>query len=141
MMTKQGVIKKAGLMDELFFLYYEELDWSEKIKKAGFEIEVEPAAKIYHKESLTVGEDSPIKTYYINRSRILFMRRHKKTWQLMLFYIFLIFAVIPKNSLAFILKGKWANLKAFYRAIFWNLNNPAHQSTVKKVSGLSSVIH
>ena len=63
MMTKKSVIKKAGLMDELFFLYYEELDWSEKIKNAGFEIEIEPAAKVYHKESLTVGEDSPCLLY------------------------------------------------------------------------------
>ncbi len=141
MMTTKKVIERAGLMDDTFFLYYEELDWSESIKKAGFDVQIEPNAKVYHKESLTVGEDSPIKTYYINRNRILFMRRHKKGWQILLFSIFLLFAIIPKNTLGFIIRRKWANLKAFYRAIFWNLNNPARETDVKKINKLSSVLH
>src|SRR5476651_1700266 len=37
MMLRAGAIAKAGLMTENFFLYYEEMDWNEAIKRAGYE--------------------------------------------------------------------------------------------------------
>ena len=55
MMLKREVIDKVGLMPECYFLYYEELDWSMMISRAGFEIWYEPACTIYHKESQTTG--------------------------------------------------------------------------------------
>ncbi len=140
MMTSRAVIEKVGPMSEIFFLYYEELDWSERIKKAGYDIYVEPRAKIYHKESLSVGTDSPLKTYYINRNRILFMRRHKKSWQMLLFMLFLIFATIPKNTIKYILARRWDNLKAFYKAMAWNLNNKIDDLDEAPSKRLSSVI-
>ena len=54
MMISRKALEKAGLMAENFFLYYEEMDWCEKIKKAGFQIWVNTGATIYHKESLAV---------------------------------------------------------------------------------------
>lgn len=140
MMVSKEVIEKVGMMSEFFFLYYEELDWSERIKKAGYDIYVEPNAKIYHKESLSVGTDSPLKTYYMNRNRILFMRRHRKSWQIMLFSLFLIFATIPKNTIKFILARRWDNLKAFYKAIVWNINNKIEDLDEAPSKKLSSVI-
>lgn len=140
MMASKAVIEQVGMMSEIFFLYYEELDWSERIKKAGFDIYVEPNAKIYHKESLSVGTDSPLKTYYINRNRILFMRRHKKSWQLLLFTLFLIFATIPKNTIKYVIARRWDNLKAFYKALVWNLNNKVDDMDEAPSKKLSSVI-
>jgi GT2 family glycosyltransferase len=61
MMIRKEAIDKAGLMPELFFLYYEEMDWCEKIRNAGYEIWIEPKARIYHKESMTVGKNSLLK--------------------------------------------------------------------------------
>jgi len=141
MMASRAVIEKVGMMSEVFFLYYEELDWSERIRKAGYEIYVEPNAKIYHKESLTVGTDSPLKTYYINRNRILFMRRHKKSWQIVLFMFFLTFATIPKNTVRYLLAGRLDNLKAFYKALAWNLNNKLDDMDEAPTKKLSSVFN
>lgn len=121
MMVKREVIDKVGLMAEDFFLYYEELDWCARIRKAGYDIMVEPRAKVYHKESVTVGAMSPLKTYYLNRNRIYFMRRNYSQGNLFLFSLFLVFFTIPKNSLAFILRGQLEHLKVFFKAIFWNL--------------------
>lgn len=121
MMVKREVIDKVGLMAEDFFLYYEELDWCARIRKAGYDIMVEPRAKVYHKESVTVGAMSPLKTYYLNRNRIYFMRRNYSQGNLFLFSLFLVFFTIPKNSLAFILRGQMEHLKVFFKAILWNL--------------------
>jgi len=121
MLVKEEVLTKVGMMPEDFFLYYEELDWCEQIRKAGFEIYVEPNAKVYHKESYSVQKISALKTYYINRNRILFMRRHRSSMELAGFFAFLTFFTIPKNALILLLKRDFINLKAFFRAINWHL--------------------
>ena len=69
MLVKREAIDKAGMMPECYFLYYEELDWSLMIRRAGFDIWYEPACTIYHKESQATGQQSPLRTYYITRNR------------------------------------------------------------------------
>lgn len=123
MMVTREVIEKVGLMPEDFFLYYEELDWCEQIRRAGYEIWVEPQAKVYHKESYTVGKISTLKTYYLNRNRLLFMRRNRSVIQWRMFCVFLFLFTIPKNSLMYLLKGEWANFKAFFKSIHWNFSS------------------
>ncbi len=120
MMVPREVLKTVGMMSEDFFLYYEELDWCEQIRRAGFEVWVEPNAKIYHKESYSVRKISALKTYYINRNRLFFMRRNRTKAQWRAFCVFLFLFTIPKNSLIFLLKGDFVNLKAFLKAIRWN---------------------
>lgn len=120
MLIPKTVIEKVGLMPEEFFLYYEELDWCEKMRRMGFEIMVEPRAKVYHKESLSIGQASPLKTYYLNRNRILFMRRNRKWWQFAFFCLFLCAVTIPKNAVSFLIRKDYPNLRAFFRAIKWN---------------------
>ncbi|MEO1264007.1 MAG: glycosyltransferase family 2 protein [Bacteroidota bacterium] len=124
MMVPRKVISKIGMLPEDFFLYYEELDWCEQMKRAGFEVFVEPNAKVYHKESYSVNKVSALKTYYLNRNRILFMQRNRSGLQLAAFGVFLLFFTIPKNTLLFVLKNDWVNLKAFYQAILWHLQKP-----------------
>lgn len=133
MMCSKAVIEKAGMMDEAFFLYYEELDWGERVRKNGFEIWVEPRARVYHKESLTVGKLGSLKTYYLNRNRVWFMRRNYGGWKLAAFYLFLFAFTVPKNVLKMWLAGEKDNLKAFLDGIFWNfsLKTPDKRPEVK----------
>jgi GT2 family glycosyltransferase len=123
MMVPRSVIDKAGLMPELFFLYYEELDWCETIKNNGYKIYVVPAAKIYHKESMSVGKNSTLKTYYLTRNRLLFMRRNTSGLTKVSWVLFFIFFSIPKNSLSFVLKRETAHLKAFWKGFLWNISH------------------
>ena len=123
MMVKKEVVERVGVMFEDFFLYYEELDWCERIRCAGYEIWVEPRAKIYHKESASVGAMSTLKTYYINRNRIYFMRRNFGGFKLFLFTLFFTCITLPKNLLKYVLKGEFDHAKAFLKAIYWNLTN------------------
>lgn len=125
MLVSRKAIEKAGLMPDFYFLYYEELDWCEQIRRAGFEIYYEPKATIYHKESISVGKFSPLKIYYITRNRILFMRRNARTLHLALFTLFLTFVTIPKNLLVYALKGEFTLAHSFIRGVAWNLRNKA----------------
>ena len=71
MLVKREALEKVGLMPECYFLYYEELDWSMMFTRAGFEIWYDPACTVYHKESQATGQNSPLRTYYIVRNRLL----------------------------------------------------------------------
>ena len=51
MLIRREAIEKAGMMPEMYFLYYEELDWSLQIRRQGYELKYHPAATIYHRES------------------------------------------------------------------------------------------
>lgn len=121
MMVPKKVLEQVGPMWEGFFLYYEELDWAERIRRAGWEIWITPQARVLHKESLTIDKMGTTKTFYLTRNRILFMRRNFGSWQLAVFFAFLMLVTLPKNTLMYLLKGDFANLKAFYRGIFSNL--------------------
>ncbi len=123
MMVKREVIEKVGMFPELFFLYYEEWDWSTRIRKAGYKIWYTPSAVIYHKESMSVGKDNPMKVYYHTRNRILYMRRNGNFFQKICFSVFFALFTFPKNSLLYLVKGQREHLKNFLKGTFWNLSH------------------
>jgi len=121
MLVKKEVVEKVGMLPEHFFIYYEELDWSAHIRRAGYKIFYQPTGVIYHKESITMGKESALKAYYHTRNRILFMRRNANALHFMVFIFFLLFIIIPKNTIKYIIKGQWKHLRMFYKGLFWNL--------------------
>ncbi len=101
MMVKREVIEKAGLMPECYFLYYEELDWSMMIHRAGFDAWYEPACTIFHKESQTTGQNSPLRTFYITRNRLLFTQRNQQGMTKYISYLYLISLVSTRDILKY----------------------------------------
>ena len=123
MMVSRQVIDKVGLMPEVYFLYYEEFDWCEKIKKKGYNIYYQYKSLIYHKESMSVGKNSTLKTFYLNRNRILFMRRNVKGLSFLGFAFYYTFFTLPKNTFSFLVRKETDHLKAFWKGLIWNLSN------------------
>ena len=117
MMLKKEVIDKVGLMPECYFLYYEELDWSMMITRAGFEIWYEPASTIYHKESQSTGQNSPLRTYYITRNRLLLVKRNWTGATKYLSYIYLILVVATRDILKYAFQGHFSLSKAVIKGI------------------------
>ncbi len=123
MMVKREAIDKVGLMAENYFLYYEELDWCDRIKQRGFEAWVNMKVTIYHKESVSVGKKSALKEYFMNRNRILFTRRNAPFIKRMVFYCHYMFLVLPRNMWHNYKNGNKSYNKQLYRAIWWNITN------------------
>lgn len=115
MMVPRRVLDSVGPMWEGFFLYYEELDWCARIRRAGFEVWVEPRARVWHKESLTLDKMGDTKSYYLSRNRILFMRRNQRSWQLAAFGAFWLLVSLPTNTARYLLAGQLSGLRAFWR--------------------------
>lgn len=123
MLVTRAAIDKVGLMAENFFLYYEELDWCARMKHAGFDILVNLDALIYHKESISVGKQSGLKEYFMNRNRILFERRNATAFQLFIFSIYFVCIVTPRNILNYIKQKNSGFIKWLLKAIWWNISN------------------
>lgn len=117
MMVKREAIDKAGLMPECYFLYYEELDWSMMFKRAGYDIWYEPACTIYHKESQSTGQDSPLKAYYLTRNRLLFAKRNIPGRQKYITYCYLIGIVAVRDIIKHAIKGNPTLLRATFKGI------------------------
>lgn len=103
MMVSREALEKTGKMPECYFLYYEELDWSMMFRRQGYEIWYDPACTIYHKESQTTGQQSPLRQYYIVRNRLLFAKRNISTLQRYLTYAYLILPVAFRDIVCHLL--------------------------------------
>lgn len=115
MMVKREVIEKVGYMPEIFFLYYEEMDWCEMIRRSGYKIGFEPRCRIYHKESSAIGINSPTKCYYMSRNRLLFAYRNRKGLITALSILYQLTVVLTKEFWSHILKGQSAQACAALR--------------------------
>jgi hypothetical protein len=114
---------KAGLMDESYFLYYEELDWCEKFKRIGKTINFTGKTHIYHKESISVGKDSPIKIYFMTRNRMLFIRKNTGLFNTILFSLYYTFIACPKLMLTLAKNGNLNKVKYVLKGLLWNFTH------------------
>ena len=117
MMVKREAIEKVGLMPECYFLYYEELDWSMMFTRAGYTIWYEPACTIYHKESQATGQNSPLKTYYLTRNRLLFVKRNIQGLRRYITYTYLLLVVAPRDICRYILHRQFNLASATIKGI------------------------
>jgi GT2 family glycosyltransferase len=77
MLIKRKTIEEIGLLDERFFLYWEDVDWGLRAKKAGFKNILIPNAHIWHKVSVSAGGvNSPLRAYHKTRSHLLLAKLH-----------------------------------------------------------------
>ncbi len=123
MMVSMKVIKEIGMMSYIFFLYYEEADYCERIRRAGYKIWYVHNSLVFHKESISTGKQSPLKIYYMNRNRMVYMRRNISGRAFYIALIYQLFIAIPKNAFAFLLKRDFKLFFAYYRAIGWHVKN------------------
>jgi hypothetical protein len=72
LLIPKTVIRRAGMLDERFFLYYEDTEYSFRLQKKGISIYYCPTAVLYHKVGASSkGADSPLCAYYIARNWLL----------------------------------------------------------------------
>jgi GT2 family glycosyltransferase len=79
MLIDASLFDRVGLMDERYFVYYDDTDFVWRLGQAGVRIRFAPEATVIHKvSSSTGGSESPFAVYYTNRNRIYFIRKNLK---------------------------------------------------------------
>jgi GT2 family glycosyltransferase len=85
-LIKTEVVRRIGLLDEEFFLGFEDVDWSNRALQAGYKAVYVPASKIWHKVSIVTKRNlgKAVKDFYYVRNSILAFRKHapRKYWPL-----------------------------------------------------------
>lgn len=72
MFLSKEVIQNIGLLDERYFMYYEDLDYCLRAKQAGYTILYKPTAVMWHDNAGSSRSGSSLQDYYITRNRLLF---------------------------------------------------------------------
>ncbi|MFN2117887.1 MAG: glycosyltransferase family 2 protein [Candidatus Promineifilaceae bacterium] len=78
MLVNLQAARVVGLLDERYFFYYEDLDWSIRFKEAGYRIRLVPKAYLYHRVAVSTGSDmdSAQRRYYLAYGGVLFWRQY-----------------------------------------------------------------
>jgi len=76
-LVSRKLFEDTGGYDTIFRFQAEEYDWQARAKKLGYKIFYTPFAKIWHKDSMTIGKNSAFKAYYDARNPMLVILKHK----------------------------------------------------------------
>jgi GT2 family glycosyltransferase len=112
LLVKKSVIEDIGMLDQNYFLYYEDVDWCLRARNSGYKIVYVPKSKIWHK--IPLEENRSLNSYYYgNRNSFLLLTKNLNSINLLSCYIRLIFnkSIL---SLFLLIKG---NKKASFTVI------------------------
>lgn len=90
LLIKRQVIEEIGLLDPVYFAYFEDVDWCVRARARGYKIIYVPEAKMWHRVAAsTGGSHNPRWTYLMGRSAAIFVRRYGTPCNWMKFVTFL----------------------------------------------------
>ncbi|WP_114778927.1 glycosyltransferase family 2 protein [Botryobacter ruber] len=99
MFVSRALVEDVGLLDESYFLYFEELDWATRARLCGYKLGFVSSSKIFHKEGKTIGSSSEghkksgLADFHGIRSKIIYIKKFYPQ-KLLRLYISLIASVI-----------------------------------------------
>ncbi|MBY0403145.1 MAG: glycosyltransferase family 2 protein [Cyanobacteria bacterium] len=70
MLIPREALETVGLLDETYFLYFEDGEYSLRAKRGGFKTTIAKESRVYHKEGATTGRTSYLTEYYYHRNRL-----------------------------------------------------------------------
>ena len=117
MLVKREALCNVGVLPEMYFLYFEELDWSESLVRSGYTLHYEPCCTIYHKESQSTGVNSPLKIFYMTRNRFLFAYRNRTVTERYICYLYLLCIVLPRDVFRHLAYFHFQHAKAAVRGV------------------------
>lgn len=126
MLIKRQVVERIGLLNEAYFLYYEEYDFCERAKKAGYHVYYNGHSHILHKESMSVGKNSSLKSFYMARNRILFALLNFDGIQKYISIIYYLMFALPKNVIKEMLALRFKNSRSMLQGV-WAIVANHHQ--------------
>lgn len=119
MMLKREVYEKIGGLDEIFFMYGEDLDWCYRVQKAGYKVYYVHSTQIIHYKGESTKRSTFNETKVFYSAMHIFVKKHFSKSFLILF--FLRFAILIRGILAFAGKYKIVVLSILLDIFFYNV--------------------
>lgn len=77
LLAPTSALERVGLLEEAFFLNYEDSDWCARARELNFGMVLSLGAKVWHRGSASFGGgESPMHAYFMTRNRLLWIERH-----------------------------------------------------------------
>lgn len=116
MMVSRQFIETIGLMDESYFLYYEEIDWATRAQ-GKFELGWAPDSIVWHKEGASIGSSarhrpSDKSMMYMCRNRLRFTKRRAPQ------YFWPVWRSMLKETLVYLKRRDWAAVSIYAESLF-----------------------
>lgn len=124
LVVKSEVIKKIGLYDDDYFVFWEDVDFCFRVRKAGYRIIYVPSSRIWHKGGRSTGRLNGL--YYPIRNRFLFMRKHATKLQYFSFLAYFFCYDIWYRFFSLVSKYRWDFSKV--RAVYSGIKDGASDS-------------
>lgn len=117
-LLRRVVVDEVGLLDEEFFLYYEDMDYCRRTLAAGWRIRLQPAAHVLHDVSASSGgRDSPMERYWMAQSSGRYFRKHGRGPRLLLIIPFRLASAL-KMTAKLLAAGKHEALRAYWSGLW-----------------------
>lgn len=110
MMVRREAVEQVGLLDEDYFLFFEETDWCYRMKKAGWKVYHVPQAEVIHFQGKSVEKEKERAKVEYYRSRYIFFKKNRGIFQ----WLILLIGLIIKLIFSFIIWGI-LNVATFFR--------------------------
>lgn len=114
MLVNLQAARVVGLLDERYFFYFEDLDWSVRFTEAGYRLRLAPLAHVYHRVAVSTGGDvdSAQRRYYLAFGSVLFWKQHAHLGNPPAILGFRVLSAVKMVS-RLILKGRWRTAGAY----------------------------
>ncbi|MGQ9571589.1 MAG: glycosyltransferase family 2 protein [Dehalococcoidia bacterium] len=117
LLVPAAVFHDVGLMDERFFMYYDDFDFVARAKAAGYRLRLNPAAVIHHRKAASSGGvESPFKLYYATRNRLYLMKKHSSRLRFAVFLAYFMAARVAYFAV-YLARGQGRQLRAMLMGI------------------------
>jgi len=122
MLIPRRVYNIIGGFYEPFFIGDEDMEYSLRVKEAGYRISIATDSRIYHKIGSSFGILTPVRYYYGTRNRLFIKKMHLQVRKRLLFLAFFFLSRIPRYFI-FVCRGRLDLVRAGFSAIIDYFNN------------------
>lgn len=106
LMVRRKIIERVGLLDEKMFMYFEDVDWCYRMKKAGWKIYFAPEVRIIHKRGASLEQVPDRMIYEYRRSELHLYEKHLGLFPQLVFRVITLahsFLMICKYGVKFLM--------------------------------------
>jgi GT2 family glycosyltransferase len=123
LLAKAEVVRRVGLLDEMFFFGFEDLDWCVRAKKKGFSALYVPSAVIWHREGYVTKKNlgKPVKDFYYVKNSVILARKHLEArhWPL---YALSLMRYLAYRTAGYAVRREPQRIRALYRGLWSGCN-------------------
>lgn len=116
-LIKREVVEQVGFLDDRLFIHAEDLDWSMRVRKAGYKGLYVPKARIWHMEGVDSkkNEGNAFRNYMLIRNITFVFRKHFSPTKFICFCMYFVFLWGPFRTIRSALRGEFSVIPAMWK--------------------------